>query len=157
MKKLACVVFELEEGESVEEFMLKLESLGDNEKVNPRMVNTFDEGVTWRNKLKQILNNLGITKTSKGYSMLFYMMEEIENDPSQREHIYLKSLYAGVMEKTGATYIRIERRIRTVIDKIYTHNAREYANNVLNIPDEYNAEITTSYFISVLANLLFDN
>lgn len=155
MKKLACIVFELEEGES-EALVEKLEDLISSHVYLSRNLRVAAEKITWKDKFKATLNAVGITERIKGYTTLYYIIEAYTLHPEQKTHLYLKDLYDYTSEVTNTQYSRLERRVRTVIDNIYKNNPVEYANKILGIPNEYSGDITNSYFISSLINVIFD-
>ena len=155
MKKIACIVFELNEGEDYMDFVRKLEELCEKNVISSRVRSANIKPPAWQEKFEQIMAKLGITKTYKGYIALQYMMEVMAKEPEQREYIYLEYLYKYVTEKTGELYPRVERRIRTVVEKVYENNPASYVNSVLNIHRECEEEVTNSYFIAALTKALF--
>ena len=154
MKKVACVVFEVDENEKVEDIVARIQNACS--KVNICDIHQSEEkDALWRVRLSTILKNLGEDISTMGYSILFDIMECVEKEPEYQKYFLLKQLYGYVTEKTGTPYDRIARNIRTMIDRIYANNSAQYIQKVLGIDEESYKQLTNSSFIALLIGKLF--
>ncbi len=153
MKKIACVVFELEENETVEDVVAKLEKC--NIKVKNIPYNTVVETEDWRVRLKNILNDLGENISTLGYGAMFDIMECVEKNPKYKEHFLVKELYAYVTEKTGRPYSQIERNIRAMIERIFTKNSYEDIKKILGSSAANSSKMDNVNFIATIIDEIF--
>lgn len=154
MKKVFCVVIELDDYERAEDVIARIKSSCETTKIcdiQQLEVTSF----AWRAQLKMLMNNLGESTSTMGYNTLFDIMEAVEKNPEYQERCMLKQLYSYVTKKTGRPYIQLERNIRTMIERIYDNNPTEYVHNILGIPEDSNIKITNKKFIALLIEKLF--
>lgn len=152
MKKIACVLFELEDNESIESVINKIRDVG-----NVEMVDSVElKQISWEDKLKNTLNNLGINPSLKAYSTLLGIMRIVNDNPKHQTEFFMKEVYAEYKEKTGVSYTTLDRRVRTAIDTMYKKHSIEYINNILKITNEKKPKVTATYFLSALAQLIFE-
>ena len=152
MKKIACLVIELDENANVEEVIEAIMKSYDFGKCE---VSNIAPKADWRAKLQNILYRLGETKSNEGYRAMFALMECVANEPKYQERIKLKELYAYVTEKTGMSYSRIERNVRSMIERIYSEMTPEHVNEVLGIPKDSIINMSNKNFISIFVENLF--
>lgn len=171
MRRMACIVFEVEDGENIREALEK--ALNGISGMNSAYI---EEGcldnmpiislakVTTRNNIKEsewgkkfidIMSKLKIDASYKGYRSLYYIMEEIAKNPEYDINIYIKPLYAYVSIKTGYTSTQIDRQLRTIVDKIYDFNSSSKINEVLNIYIDSRNQISNGGLIAALAKEIF--
>lgn len=155
MKKLACFVVEIEEWEDAQDVVRKIENALENKSVAYNPQNNMSYVSNWKLRFESVMNQLGVDNTYKGYMMLYYIMEAIAQNPSDKDCISLKVLYAHITKKTRDTYVAIERRIRTLVEAIYERTPTDYVNEILNIPGLYNDKVANKKFIAALVKVVF--
>ena len=154
MKKVACVVFEVDENEQVEDIVARIEKVCS--KVNVCDIQqTAEQDTHWRVQLSTMLKNLGEDISTMGYSILFDIMEYVEKEPKYKKHFSLKELYGYVTEKTGKPYYQVERNIRAMIERIYKNNPVEYVHGLLGIQDKSKSTMTNAKFIALIIQKMF--
>ena len=153
MKKIACVFIELEDNETVEDVISKIENNNVSDKI---IANVLSEAESdWRVNLKQILNDLGEHISSKGYGVMFDIMECVEQNPEYKEYFLLKELYAYVTKKTGRPYYQLERNIRAMIDRIYSKNSIDKICKLLGASAVSCGKISNLEFIAIMIDKIF--
>jgi len=124
MRKIACVLVELEKGERIEDFVKKLSSI-----CNVQMTKTQLTEMERREKIKEILRKLGLTENSNcgGYEYLISAIEIVADNPGMfMSKVYYK--LAGMYHEQGYT---IESKIRYVVGKIAQNKTKMQAKKVL--------------------------
>lgn len=154
MKMLACVVFEMAKDENVADVIDRIEkAVGVTNAYEVRMMTSSES--CWRNELRNILQNLGEGASTKGYSVIFDVMEYVEQNPECKNRFMVKELYAYVSEKTGASYAQVERNIRAMIDRIYNNNTTYQLQKNLGYGAAAKNKMPNAKFIALLIDKLF--
>lgn len=146
MKTLACVVFELEESERIEDFIVKLKEIGS---VKTSKINR--QPVGWQDKLKAILSTFGVTSSCGGYKLMFYVVKAVSKKPAA----FMKDIYEEVAKACNEDSTSVESEIRYVIYKILKYNSSKKVNEVLGIPNDANIKLTPNKLIRYLSSILF--
>ena len=152
MKKVACILIEVEDSETVESIIGKIRNTLGETKVDQSNLRADD--MSWQENLKTILAKLGINSYLAGYKYLFLAMEYIEKI-GKNKHVLMREIYDYIQEQTGARYQHIERNVRTVAQKIYENNSAERVEEVLKLFN-IDGRLQNSKFIAALADLLFN-
>lgn len=170
MKKLACVIFELEDDESLvnlEETLNKyfkgeicyiygksnaLDEIAQKIECDE---DTHAGGATWKERARCILNKLGLTPHMMGYDMIIHMLEPMSENPTKAELGYLKQSYSHAAKVMGKTAMGIERGVRLAIEKICEYNTNEEMAAIMGLPVNDNMKITNSTFIALLSQVVF--
>ena len=162
LKKLACVIFELENDESLADLDEKLNKYFEGETfytysksgalVKPARKS---KEACWKQKARDILNKLGLTPHVMGYNMIIHMLEPLSESTGKTDLGYLKRSYDHTAEAMGKTRVGVERAVRLAIDKICEYNTNEELEELLGIPVNSNMKITNSTFIALLAEVVF--
>ena len=161
MKRIACLVIELDEHETVEDVIANLKS--SNSKIlnipaetdcrlNIEKTSNDDD---WRVKLKKILNDLGENISTIGYGSMFDIMECVEQNPEYKKYFVVKELYAYVTQKTGRSYSRIERNIRAMVERIYSKNPIDKLCEILGVSAVSCGKVSNVDFIAIIIDKIF--
>lgn len=152
MKKIACIVFEVSEGETVHGVVKQIKECLSNRETTNLSVVSLNTSNDWRTSLECILNKFGVSSRLDGYNYLFYAMEAIQ-ESKPMHNLRVGKVYSYVEERINKSSSCIERGIRTVTEKIIYNNSSKVVEEILNISNV--AKLTPSIFIAALANLLF--
>jgi len=154
MRKLACLVFELEDNESVEDIIASFDKSGKIVKCIP-VTKKKNQSSDWRENLQRILNDLGEDISTMGYGLMFDIMEEVEKNPKYKKHFLVKELYAPAIKKTGKTYSQVERNIRAMIERIFNNNSVEYVHSILGVSAESYVKMPNANFLALIIQKIF--
>ena len=158
MRKIACFVFEIEEGENYDDVIRQLFEDGKLKNIQVKTYEDFKKqpkGLDWKQRFDIVLSKFGVTEMYKGYNTLYEIMALLYENPKLRKSVCCKEIYNGVFQKTGVNAAQAERQVRTVIDKIYTNVSEDVVKETLNIPKECTARLIPKYFISLLSKKIF--
>ena len=146
MKRLACVLFELEDDESIDAVIQKIEALS-HVKVYKNAIRRLD----WKKQMANIMNRLGISANCGGYKMLFEAVELAANTP----HISMQAIYSELSQKYKIGESAVASQMRYVISKITEKNSVKQINYALGVSPQTTIKLTTSGFVRYLVTILF--
>ena len=95
-------------------------------------------------KLVSKLIKVGINMSCKGFN---YILDAINIIKNEGNDIKITAVYYMVAEKNGSSYRRVERNIRSAVERVYT------GNNVPSFlaPDDIGGKLTNGEFLFRLA------
>ena len=146
MKRLACVLFELEDDESVDVLIQKIEALS-----HVKVCKTAIKRSSWKKQLGEMLIKLGVPTSCGGYKLLFAAVEAAEKDP----RLSLEEIYKEVASKCNMNRTSVATQIRYVTDKIVDKNTVKQINDVLGAPKDTHIKLTPASLIKYFATTLF--
>ncbi len=146
MKRLACVVFELEDDENVEVLIQNIESLS-HVKVCKDAMNQS----TWKKQMSDMLIKLGVPTNCGGYKLLFEAVRIAEKAP----RITMQEIYAQLGDKCNMDEESVASQIRYVIYKIVDNNTVKQITHALGLPKDTSIKITPSVLIKYFVSTLF--
>ncbi len=164
MKKVLCLVFEVEDNMRLDDVLTNLmenlsgQSLSLQEMALPSTVDNevakHAEG-TWEERTENILLKLGINRGINGYELIMRLMEEISKNPSIGLRGSLKDYYEAVAKSVGQTSEYVERNIRQAIERTRSSFSNSQISKVMGIPITSNEKVTNITFIAWLVQAVF--
>ena len=146
MKRLACVVFELEDDESVDVLIQKIEALP-----HVKLSKQAMKRSNWKKQMADMLIKLGVPTNCGGYKLLFEAVRIVEQDPM----ITMQELYVVLGDKCNIDEEAVASQIRYVINKIVNNNTPKQISHALEAPKDTSIKITTSGLIKYFVSTLF--
>lgn len=101
-----------------------------------------------RNRLLQdTLYQLGITRVSRGYELIFSAVLKVVDDPDKLFWV-TKNLYFDLAKETGSSLSKIEKNLRGCAEKAWEHNP-EYLKKITHL--DLTERPTSTELIDLLA------
>lgn len=145
MKQVACIVFEIEDGERLEDFVEKIRKVLNVKSIN--LVRKFD----WKDKLKAVLSKLGVTANCRGYRKLFYMVHASHKIP----HATMNQLYKYAAKECKEDASAVKNQVEYIVRKIERCNSYKQICEALEITLDSNMKITPARFVRTLAEVVY--
>lgn len=147
MKTVACLIFEVDETQSLSQIAKKMEDVFDTKILSNEILNDLN----WQTKLANIFTKLGANSNCGGYILVFDIVEAFNTNPC----FTLCEIYQQLEKKYNIQTRTLDTRVRYFLAKILEENSKGKIAKVLGIKEINKEKLLPKTFFKLLVQAVF--